>query len=73
MSELIVDLEQKGYLTRRPDNQDKRTKIIELSDRGWAAMTTALAAFEEMERGLERELGAARLRAFRRTLEVLTT
>ncbi len=32
MSELVVDLEAKGYLTRRPDTQDKRTKIIELSD-----------------------------------------
>jgi DNA-binding MarR family transcriptional regulator len=73
MSELVVDLEAKGYLTRRADDQDKRTKVIELSDRGWAAMSVALAAFAEIERGLERELGAERLKAFRRTLEMLAT
>jgi len=71
MSELVVDLEAKGYLTRRPDTQDKRTKIIELSDRGWAAMSAALAAFQEIERGLEKQLGASRLESFRRTLEIL--
>ncbi len=71
MSELVVDLEAKGYLTRRRDTQDKRTKIIELSDRGWAAISAALAAFEEIERGLEKQLGTSRLQSFRRTLEIL--
>ncbi len=71
MSELVVDLEAKGYLTRRYDAQDKRIKVIELSDRGWAAMSAALAAFEEIERGLEKQLGASRLKSFRRTLEIL--
>jgi DNA-binding MarR family transcriptional regulator len=71
MSELVLDLEAKGYLTRRPDEHDKRTKLIELSDRGWAAMSAALAAFEEMERGLEERLGASRLRSLRHTLEIL--
>lgn len=73
MSELVGDLETKGYLTRRPDDRDKRTKVIELSDRGWAAVHTALAVFEEIERDLERELGASRLKALRSTLETLAT
>lgn len=73
MSELVTDLEAKGYLTRRSDDRDKRTRIIELSERGWAAVSTALAAFEEMERDLEGELGASRLKALRRTLEALAT
>ncbi len=71
MSELVVDLEVKDYLTRRPDSHDKRTKIIELTDRGWAAIRAALAAFEEMERELEKQLGASRLQSLRRTLEML--
>lgn len=71
MSELVVDLEAKGYLTRRSDDRDKRTKVIELSDRGWAAVETALAAFEEIEREVEREVGSTRLKALRRTLEML--
>lgn len=73
MSELVTDLEGKGYLTRRPDERDKRTKIIELSDRGWAAVRTALAAFKDIERDIERELGASRLKDFRRILEFLAT
>lgn len=73
MSELVVDLENKGYLTRRPDDQDRRTKVIELTHRGWEAVHTALAAFEEMERELERELGPTRLKTLRRTLEILVT
>lgn len=71
MSELVLDLEAKGYLTRRPDAHDKRTKLIELSERGWAAMGAALAAFEEMERVLEQRLGASRLQSLRHTLEIL--
>lgn len=73
MSELVADLELKGYLTRRPDERDKRTKIIELSGRGWAAVRAALAAFEAIEQDLERDLGPRRLKELRRTLEQLTT
>ena len=73
MSELVLDLEGKGYLTRRTDDQDRRLKIIELSERGWAAVRTALRAFEEMEQDLERTLGTEELRNFRRTLEFLAS
>jgi DNA-binding MarR family transcriptional regulator len=71
MSELVADLESKDYLSRRPDDRDRRTKIIELSDRGWSAMRAALAAFTAIEHGLEQKLGAERLQEFRRTLETL--
>lgn len=73
MSELVVDLEAKGYLTRRSGDHDKRTKVIELTHRGWEAVHTALAAFEEIERNLESELGPNRLKTLRRTLEMLAT
>ena len=72
MSELVADLEAKGYLTRRPGEHDRRTKLIELSARGWAAMEAALAAFADIENELEAQLGPSRLRSLRRTLEMLT-
>lgn len=72
MSELVIDLEGRGYLTRRPGEHDRRTKLIELSDRGWAAMEAALAAFAEIEHELEAQLGVRRLESLRRTLEMLT-
>lgn len=71
MSELVTDLESKGYLTRRAGEQDKRTKIIELSDRGWAAVSAALAAFDEIEEEVEAQIGPSRLRSLRCTLEIL--
>lgn len=40
-SELVNDLAELGYLTRRPDPQDGRAKLIELTDRGRALLTDA--------------------------------
>lgn len=40
-SELVNDLAALGYLTRRPDPQDGRAKLIELSDRGRALLADA--------------------------------
>jgi DNA-binding MarR family transcriptional regulator len=40
-SELVNDLATLGYLTRRPDPQDGRAKLIELTDRGRALLADA--------------------------------
>jgi DNA-binding MarR family transcriptional regulator len=40
-SELVNDLAALGYLTRRPDPQDGRAKLIELTDRGRALLADA--------------------------------
>jgi DNA-binding MarR family transcriptional regulator len=68
MSELVVDLERLGYLRRRPDPGDGRAKLIELTDRGWDAVRTALDTFATMEADLARQIGPGRLRQLRQTL-----
>jgi DNA-binding MarR family transcriptional regulator len=68
MSELVVDLEAKGYLLRRPDPADRRVRVIEFTPRGWAAVEVALAAFADLERELGERLGPDRLTALRATL-----
>jgi DNA-binding MarR family transcriptional regulator len=71
MSELVNDLERLGYLRRRPDPTDGRARLIEFSDRGWAAVHAALTAFEDMEAELGTRVGVAKVRQLRRTLEVI--
>jgi DNA-binding MarR family transcriptional regulator len=67
MSELVADLEALGYLQRSADPRDGRAKLIGFTDKGRAAVTAAMRAFERMEgaldvrslRGLRRGLLAA--------------
>ncbi len=73
MSELVIDLENKGYLSRRADADDRRIKVIELTERGWSAVNAALEAFEAIERDLDHRLGPREVRALRRSLERLIT
>ena len=69
MSELVQDLEAKGYISRRADPADKRLKIIEFTARGWQAVETALAAFADIEQELQAALGRPRLADLRQMLE----
>ena len=68
MSELVNDLVEMGYLRRTPDPTDGRAKLIEFTDRGWAAVNTVLASFKETEAALVARLGDRRMAELRRTL-----
>jgi DNA-binding MarR family transcriptional regulator len=68
MSELVGDLVSMGYLQRSPDPADGRAKLIEFTDRGWAAVHTVLDAFQDIEASLVSRLGERRIRELRRTL-----
>jgi DNA-binding MarR family transcriptional regulator len=64
MSELVVDLEQLGYLVRTADPHDRRAKLIRFTDKGRAAVREAMLAFVEIESAL----GERSLRSLRRGL-----
>jgi DNA-binding MarR family transcriptional regulator len=72
MSELVADLERLAYLRRNPDPRDGRAKLIEFTDRGWAAVEVALTAFDEIEADLARQVGAKRIMDLRETLTRLS-
>lgn len=48
-SELVNDLVELGYLTRRPDPADGRAKLIELTERGRGLMAVAGDRVAEIE------------------------
>lgn len=57
-SELVNDLEVLGYLTRRPDPQDGRAKLIELTDRGRRLLADAGHRVADLEARWSELVGA---------------
>ena len=70
MSELVLDLEELGYLRREPDPTDGRAKLIRLTKKGLAAVSAATLALRKMDTALDDRLPKDSLRALRRGLRV---
>jgi DNA-binding MarR family transcriptional regulator len=69
MNYLLGEFERLGYLTRRDDPEDRRSKRIHLTERGHAVVRTIRRTVGRIEAELEQELGPAR---FVRLRELLT-
>lgn len=67
-AQTVDAMESEGFLTRRADPADGRRKLLELTELGHRVRSTALAASAELEAELEREHGAAAVRALREVL-----
>jgi DNA-binding MarR family transcriptional regulator len=70
-SELVNDLEDLGYLTRRPDPADGRAKLIDLTTRGRALMADAGKRVADIERRWSRLVGAGDFAQMTRTMQLL--
>ncbi len=70
-SELVNDLEQLGYLTRRPDPADGRAKLIDLTKRGHALMADAGARVADIERRWSELVGERNFAQMCRTMQRL--
>jgi DNA-binding MarR family transcriptional regulator len=70
-SQLIDTLVLRGYVERRPDPDDRRRLVVDLTDRGRAAAHEIRAAVERVDGRLEAAAGADRVVAMRATLAVL--
>jgi DNA-binding MarR family transcriptional regulator len=68
---LLRQLEELGYLTRAGDEQDQRSKRIELTERGYAAAKNIRRTVRQIEREWERELGPERFAELRELLTAL--
>ena len=62
---LLGELERLGYLVRREDPGDRRSKRIHLTERGWAVARTIRTTVRGIEEEWERELGADRFAQLR--------
>ena len=62
MSQLVDDLVVKGYVERREDPQDRRSRIVTLTDKGLALFRAARRQIIELARDYARQLGLDRFR-----------
>ena len=66
MGELVDELEELGYVVRRPDPSDRRAKLIVLTERGHQCVTAGGESIDGIEQRLTELLGTEghrRLRA----------
>ena len=71
LNHLLGQLERRGYLERRPDPDDKRSKRIVLTARGSEAANTIRTAVAEMEGTWTQQLGPRRFDQLRNLLRDL--
>jgi DNA-binding MarR family transcriptional regulator len=65
MAKLVAHLEQRGYVERVPHPDDGRAKLVRATRRGREVYAVARELTAELEAGLKRRLGAARLKELR--------
>ena len=68
MNYLLGELEQLGYLERRDDPADKRSRRIELTERGYAVGRSMRTSVAGIEAELDRDLGNDALTQLRQLL-----
>jgi DNA-binding MarR family transcriptional regulator len=71
MAELVAHLEAHGYVTRTPDPDDRRAKLVVPTDRGREVIAIAQGLVPELETLVAASLTADRLRALREDLETI--
>jgi DNA-binding MarR family transcriptional regulator len=67
--ELVDDLVERGYVERIPDSEDRRAKLICLTERGEEAQRFGYNLFRELEERWAERYGLDRLEKLREVLE----
>jgi len=73
MGELVDELEELGYLERRPDPTDRRAKLIILTWRGHECIAAGIATIQGIEERIDRILGPRGHAQLRLLLSALLT
>ncbi|MEV6414494.1 MarR family winged helix-turn-helix transcriptional regulator [Kribbella sp. NPDC051718] len=74
MGELVDELEELGYVERRPDPSDRRAKLIMLTPRGHDCIAAGIATIQGIETRIDQILGPEGHTELRRLLaELLAT
>lgn len=71
MAELVLHLENHGYVTRTPDPRDRRAKLVTPTARGHEVMGIAQSLVPELEGRLSQLLGTDRVQCLRADLETI--
>lgn len=70
-SQLVEQLVQRGYVTRETDPGDARSRILALTERGWACTRAAEQAAADTTQTWRRQLGATAIDALHCTLQAV--
>jgi DNA-binding MarR family transcriptional regulator len=73
VGEVVDDLVARGYVKRIPDPEDKRAKLICLTERGERAQATGRALFSKVEEQWAERYGAKRMAELRELMEEIAT
>jgi DNA-binding MarR family transcriptional regulator len=65
VGEAVTELERLGYVSREPDPDDRRAKIIKLTERGLDAVIKGRRIFAELEREWGEQIGDELMASFR--------
>ena len=65
VGEVVSDLAELGYVERAPDPDDRRAKLIRLTDRGREAQGVAVQAMADIEAEWGERIGTDRIAAVR--------
>jgi DNA-binding MarR family transcriptional regulator len=57
-SKVVIEMERKGYVIRSPSPEDQRTRLVDLTQRGWDAIYAARRARAHVNRELRATLGS---------------
>jgi DNA-binding MarR family transcriptional regulator len=68
---LVDRLERAGYVKRTADPADARARLVQITDRGWAAIPVSAAVVTEIEAEWAEHLGPQRMAQLRRALTAL--
>jgi DNA-binding MarR family transcriptional regulator len=71
MAEAVEQLEELGYVERRPDPHDRRARLVFLTPRGEAVRPVSLATGRRIEEQWGELVGKAEIATLRATLETL--
>jgi DNA-binding MarR family transcriptional regulator len=69
VGEIVDDLAERGYVKRIPDPDDRRAKLICLTERGEEAQAYGLSTFAKVEKQWGQRYGAERIATLREFLE----
>ena len=72
VNDLLLYLEQHGYLLRVPDSVDGRARVIRLTPKGWRLQKTIYAEAASAQLRIEEILGPRRYAQLHSSLELLT-
>ncbi len=71
VSQLVNDIEAKGYLERSADPLDGRAVIVRHTPAGRVLLSAALTAMSDIEAGYEQIIGERRMRQLKRDLTII--